>query len=91
MIERFRSVPKEPLHRGTIHRLIPSNKKHRAKTACGIEIISVHEGSQGLYAVTQGSYKLAVSEKGKPFDCKRCNRVLLLRHENAGFNISMEV
>jgi hypothetical protein len=89
MIERYAS---KAMTHTVVHRLIPPSDKHGTKTACGIGLVCVLEGSEGaLYAKTDYTCDLlTVSEKGKPFDCQRCNRVLLLRHANGGFNIAKE-
>ena len=67
----------------TVHRYIPAAKKHEAKTACGIRIASFDPGSEGWKpsASTLDGSHLDVTEKGEPFDCKRCRSVLELRHQ----------
>lgn len=87
MIERY--VNPKAVHT-VVHRVIPPNDKHGLQTACGIQLVCALEGSEGaLYAKTDYTRDLlTISEKGKPFDCKRCERVLLIRHGNQGFNIA---
>ena len=84
MIERYRAP--EP-QGSTVHRIIPASKKHGLKTACGIKVGVVLEGYSGLYAKSLDGWNVTVSETGQPFDCKRCRRVLELRHGNGTFNV----
>jgi hypothetical protein len=60
----------------TIHGFIPAGPKHGNKTACGIKL-GAWEGNagEGSALALDGSV-IAVSDKGKPFDCPRCRRVL---------------
>jgi hypothetical protein len=87
VVERYAS---KAITHSVVHRVVPPSTKHGLKTACGIKLVCVLEGSEGaLYAKTDYTRDLlTISEKGKPFDCKRCERVLLIRHGNEGFNIS---
>lgn len=66
----------------SVHRFIPASEKHGPKTACGIRLFRSPDGF-----VASGNYKAAFTEKGQPFDCERCRRVLELRLSNEGFNI----
>jgi hypothetical protein len=87
VVERYTG---QAMVHSVVHRVVPPSNKHGLKTACGINLVRLIEGSEGaLYAKTDYTRdSLSVSRKGKPFDCQRCNRVLLIQHENSGFNIS---
>lgn len=60
-----------------IHRFIPPSPKHGAKTACGIKLVAFMDDR---IAVADDGGQVATSNKGKPFDCKRCRVVLERRH-----------
>ena len=55
----------------TIHRFIPATEKHGIKTACGIKLVR----GVGNYFADDGRM-IEISDKGQPFDCKRCLAVL---------------
>jgi hypothetical protein len=66
----------------TIHRFIPATTKHGIKTACGIKLLTgplVEDGNVVIEAITSDGGFVVISNKGKPFDCKRC-RFILERH-----------
>ena len=63
-----------------VHRLIPPGAKHGAKTACGIKLIAVLDGSR-IYGKTPDGGSVILTEKGKPFDCRRCRDRLELRQK----------
>ena len=56
-----------------IHRFIPASPK----TACGIKLVAFMDDR---IAVADDGGQVATSNKGKPFDCKRCRVVLERRH-----------
>jgi hypothetical protein len=60
-----------------IHRFIAASPKHGAKTACGIKLVAFMDDR---IAVADDGGQVATSNKGKPFDCKRCRVVLERRH-----------
>ena len=63
----------------TVHRFIPAiGLKHGDKTACGIELY-LHATPEKAEWVALDGMVISLTEKGKPFDCKRC-RVVLERH-----------
>lgn len=75
-----------PHRLATVHRVIPAGPRNELRTACRIKLAPTD--IPGCYSDADNGGLISVTERGQPFDCKRCNRVLLLRHENAGFNIS---
>ena len=69
----------------TVHRFLPATEKHDAKTACGIKLISTVpplESEPVVEMLAADGGPIAVSEKGKKFDCKRCRLVLERHHAN---------
>lgn len=59
------------------HRYIPPTNKHGPKTACGIKLRRKPDGTRRA----SDGYLIETTEKGQPFDCKRCRRQLELRHD----------
>jgi hypothetical protein len=68
---------------GVTHRVIPPSDKHGYKTACGIPVAPPERG----LARVEAGYCLPVTDKGEPFDCPRCRRVLELKHDNLAYSI----
>jgi hypothetical protein len=67
-----------------IHRFIPAAAKHGSKTACGIKLVCGplrEDGAATTEAITDDGGFVAVSMKGKPFDCRRCRSVLEQLHK----------
>lgn len=63
----------------TVHRFIPAGAKHGDKTACGIPIVRIDEPLYHVAHTADGGM-ISVTSKGLTFDCKRCRRVLEIRH-----------
>lgn len=80
MIERYGYRPY-----AVVHRLIPAGPKHGLMTACRIKLSPTI--MPGVHSDSDYGGLISVTEKGLPFDCERCRRVLELRHRNDGFNI----
>lgn len=72
----------QTLQHRTVHRFMPAAEKHGTKTACGIPLLCgfLCDG-EAIGAMADDGGVLAVSMKGKQFDCTRCRHVLETHHK----------